>query len=144
MKQICHVAWEVNISLMTIFVGLKIIIGVMRVFLSIDMLRSAINLVVALQPVNPMSELGHSNYLKQRSREQILTRKRTTVELCDSDTNLVVLDAKKAKFIPKIGKIKTDTLKYLYFVKRRSDRTKSWPLLLLPTQTLWSEVNRQA
>ena len=41
----------------------------MRVFLSIDMLRSGINRVLELPPSNPIGELGYIHYLKQRSRE---------------------------------------------------------------------------
>ena len=41
----------------------------MRVFLSIDMLSSGTNPVLALQPINPIGELGYFHYLKQRSRE---------------------------------------------------------------------------
>ena len=56
MKQIWHVSREVTLSLMTILSGLKVIICVMRVFLSIDMLRCGSNHVLALQPVYPMVE----------------------------------------------------------------------------------------
>ena len=93
MKQIWHVAREVTISSTTIFVGV-IIISVIRAFLSVDMLRSCKNPVLALQPINPMGEIGHFHYLKQRSREQSLARKRTTVELCEGDTNIVVVTQK--------------------------------------------------
>ena len=55
-KQIWHVAREITISLMTIFIGPIIIFCLVRVFLSIDMLRT--NPVIALQPINPMGELG--------------------------------------------------------------------------------------
>ena len=80
------------------YTGLKVIICAMRVFLSIDMIRSFTNLVVALQLINQMGDLGFFQYLKQRSREQNLTRKWTTVDLCDVDKNLVVVIAEKAKF----------------------------------------------
>ena len=35
-----------------------------RVFLSVDMPRSGTNHVIALQPINPMGELGYFNHLK--------------------------------------------------------------------------------
>ena len=79
-KQIWHVAREMTISLITIFIGSKIIFCLVRVFLSIDMLRSGKNPVIALQPNNPMGELGYFHHLKQRTKEQILTRKRTEKE----------------------------------------------------------------
>ena len=60
------------------------------------MLRSGTKPVIALQPNNPMGELGYFHYLKQRTMEQNLTRKRT-VELCDGNTDIVVIKAKKAK-----------------------------------------------
>ena len=62
---------------MTIFIGSKIIFSLVRVFLSIDMLRSGTNPVIVLQPINPMGELGYFHHLKQRTKEQKLTRKRT-------------------------------------------------------------------
>ena len=62
-------------------------------FLSIDMLRSGTNPVIALTPINPMVELGYFHHLKQRTKEQKLARKRT-VELCDGNTDIVVIKAK--------------------------------------------------
>ena len=47
-KQFWHVAREITISLMTIFIGSKIIFCLVRVFLSIDMQRSGTNPVIAL------------------------------------------------------------------------------------------------
>ena len=99
-KQIWHVAREFTISLITIFIGLKIVICLMHVFLSIDMLRGVSNPVVALQPNNTRGAIGYLQYLTQRSSEQNLTRKSTTVELSDDDTNLVIVRAKNAKSIP--------------------------------------------
>ena len=58
-------AREVNFSLVTIFIGLKIMFFVVRVFLSIDMLRSGTNHVVALQSNNAMGILEHFNHLKR-------------------------------------------------------------------------------
>ena len=55
-KQVWHVAREITISLMTIFIWLIIIFCLVRVFFSIDMLRSGTNPVIALQPINPMEE----------------------------------------------------------------------------------------
>ena len=72
---------------MTIFIGLKIIFCLVRVFFSIDMLRSGSNPVIALQPINPMEELGYFHHLKQRTKEQKLSRKRK-VELCDGNQTL--------------------------------------------------------
>ena len=74
-KQIWHVAREVTIRLMTIFIGLKIILGTMRVFLSIGMLRSVTKTVVALEPIKLMGELGIFNISNNVLREQYLTRK---------------------------------------------------------------------
>ena len=73
MKQIWHVAREITISLMTIFIGSKIIFCLVRVFFSIDMLRSGTNPVIALQPINPMGEQGYFHHRKQRTKEQKLT-----------------------------------------------------------------------
>ena len=56
MKQIWHVTREDPVSLMTICIGSKIFICVMRVFLSTDMLCSGTKPVVALQPINPVEE----------------------------------------------------------------------------------------
>ena len=58
------------------------------------MLRSGTNPVIALQPINPMAELSYFHHLKQRTKEQKLTRKRT-VELCDGCTDIVVIKAKR-------------------------------------------------
>ena len=80
-----------------------------RVFLSIDMLRSGINPVITLQPINPTGELGYFHHLKQRTKDQKLTRKRT-VELCDGNTDIVVIKAKKAKSVPDMTEIEIDTL----------------------------------
>ena len=93
-KQVCHVAREITISLMTIFIELKIIFCFVRVFFSIDMLRSGTNPVIALQPINPMGEIGYFHHLTQRTKEQKLTRKRT-VQLCDGNTDIVFIKAKK-------------------------------------------------
>ena len=70
-----------------------------RVFLSIDMLSSGTNNVIALQPINPMAELGYFHHLKQRTKEQKLTSKRT-VELCDGNTDILAIKAKKTKSVP--------------------------------------------
>ena len=101
-KKIWHAATEITISLITFFIGSKIIFCLVRVFLSIDMLRNGTNPVIALQPINPMGELGYIHHLKQPNKEQTLTRKRT-VELCDGNTNIVVMKAKKAKSVPYMG-----------------------------------------
>ena len=74
------------------------------------MLRNGTNPVDKSHTINPMGELVCFQYLKQPSREQNLTRKTTAVELCDGDTNLVVVKTKKAKSIPEIAEIKIDTL----------------------------------
>ena len=108
MKQIWHVAREITISLITIFIGSKIIFCLVRVFLSIDMLRSGTNPVIALQPINPMGELDCFHHLKQRTKEQKLTRKKT-VERCDGEGNIVVIKTKKAKSVPDMAEIKIDT-----------------------------------
>ena len=79
---------------MTIFIGSKIIFSLVRVFLSIDMLRSGTNPVIAQQPINPMGELGYFHHLKQRTKQQKMTRKRR-VERCDGETNIVVIKAKR-------------------------------------------------
>ena len=76
-KQIWHVAREIIIILMTIFIGSKIIFCLVCVFLSIYMLRSGTKPVIALQPINPIGELGYFHYLKQRAKEQKVTRKKT-------------------------------------------------------------------
>ena len=105
-----QMASEITISLMTIFIGLKIIFCFVRVFFfSINMLRSGTNPVITLQPINRMGKLDIFYYLKQRTKEQKLTRKRT-VELCDGNTDIVVIIAKKAKSVPDMTKIETDTL----------------------------------
>ena len=108
-KQIWHVAREIAISFMTIFIGSKIIFCLVRVFLSIDMLRSGTNPVIALPPINPMGELGYFHHLKQRTKDQKVTRKRT-FERCDGETNIVVIKAKKAKSVTDIAEIEIDTL----------------------------------
>ena len=90
---------EVKINLMVAFyTGLKVLICAMRVFLSIEMIRSFTNLVVALQLINQMCDLGFFQYLKQHSREQNLTRKWTTADLCDVKKNFVAVKAEKTKF----------------------------------------------
>ena len=94
---------------MTIFIGLKTIFCLVRVFISIDMRRSGTNPVIALQPINPMGELSYFHHLKQRTKKQKLTRKRT-VELCDGNTDIVVIKAKKAKSLPDMTEIEIDTL----------------------------------
>ena len=73
------------------------------------MLRSGTNPVISLQPINSMGELGYIHHLKQRSKEQRLTRKKT-VERCDRNTNIVVIKAKKAKTVPYMTEIDIDTL----------------------------------
>ena len=78
-------------------------------FLSIDILRSGNNPVIALQSINPMGELGFFHNLKQRTKEQKLTNKKT-VERCDGETNIVVIKAKKAKSVPDMAEIEIDTL----------------------------------
>ena len=108
-KQIWHVAREIAISLVTIFAGSKIKFCLVRVFLSIDMLRSGTDPVIALQPINPMGEKDYFHHLKQRAKEQKVTRKRT-VEQCDGETNIVVIKAKTAKSVPDIAEIEIDTL----------------------------------
>ena len=87
-------AREITISLMTIFIGLKIIFCFVRVFFSIDMLRSGTNPAIALQHNNPMGDLSYFHLLKQRTKEQKLTRKRA-VELCDGNTDIVAIKSKK-------------------------------------------------
>ena len=79
---------------MAIFFGSKIIFCLVRVFLSIDMLRSGTNRVISLQPINPRGELGYFNHLKQRIKDRKLTGKKT-VELCDGNADIVVIKAKK-------------------------------------------------
>ena len=88
-KQVWLLARGITISLITIFIGLKIIFCLVRVFFSIDRLRSGTSPVIALQPINPMGALGYFHHLKQRTKEQKLTRKRP-VELCDGNTDIVV------------------------------------------------------
>ena len=124
-KKIWHVAREVTIKLMTIFIGLENVICVMRVFLSIEMKPSGTNPVLAMQAINSLTgELVYFHYLEQRSREHNLTGKLTTVELCDGDTNIAVVKFKKTKIFPKIAKIEINTLHYLYSGIRRNDRIK--------------------
>ena len=102
-------AREIAISLITISIGSKIKFCLIRVFVSIDMLRSGTNPVIALQRINPMEELGYFHHLKQRKKEQKLTGKRT-VERFDDETNIVVIKAKKAKSVPDMAEIEIDTL----------------------------------
>ena len=64
------------------------------VYISVNMLRSGTNSVIARQPINQMGKLGYFHHLKQRSKEQKLTRKRT-VERCDVNTKIVVIKAKR-------------------------------------------------
>ena len=111
-KQVKHVAREITISFLSIFIGLKNIFRLVRVSFSIDMLQSGTNPVIALQPINPMGELRYFHHLKQRTEEQKLTRKRT-VELCDGNTDIVVIKAKKSKSVPDMTEIDIDTLDYL-------------------------------
>ena len=94
---------------MTTFIGSKIIFCLVRVFLSIDMLRSDTNPVIALQPINPMGELSYFHHLKQRTKEQKLTRK-MTVERCNGETNIVVIKAKKSKSVPDMAETEIDSL----------------------------------
>ena len=65
--------------------------------------------MIALQPINPTGELGYFHHLKQRTKAQKLTRKRT-VELCDGNINIVVMKAKKAKCVPDMTEIEIYTL----------------------------------
>ena len=60
----------------------------------------------------------------------MLKRKWTTVELCDGDTNIVVVKSPKAKPFHERIEIETDALDSLYFVINRNDRTKIRRLLL--------------
>ena len=76
----------------------------MRVFLSIDIVRSGTNPVIALQPINPMGEISYLHHLKQRTKVQKLTRKKA-VEGCDGNTNIVVIKAKKATSVPDMTEI---------------------------------------
>ena len=78
-------------------------------FLSIDMVCSGTSRLIALLPINPMGELGYFHRLKQRTKEQKLTRKRT-VKLCDANTDIALIKAKKAKSVPDMKKIEIDTL----------------------------------
>ena len=73
------------------------------------MLRSGTNPVIALQPINPMGELGYFHHLQQRTKEQKLTGKRT-VELCDDNTDIVFIKAKKVKSVPDMTEIEIDAL----------------------------------
>ena len=85
------------------------------------MLSSGTNPVIALQPINPMGELGYFHHLKQRTKEQKLTRKRT-VELSDGNTDIVVTDKRKKdlyqisvlsvsdKSVPDMTEIEIDSL----------------------------------
>ena len=82
-EQIWNVAKEVTLSSITIFIGLKIMVFVMLVLLSIDMLHSFTNPVVAMQRINPLSEFAYFHHLK------CLTRKRTRFDMYD--TNIVVV-----------------------------------------------------
>ena len=107
-KQVWHVAREITISLITIFIGLKIKFCLVRVFFSIDRLCSGTNPVIALQPINPMGEIDYFHHPKQRTKAQKLTRK-ITVELLDGNTDMVVI-AKKAKSVPDMTEIEIDTL----------------------------------
>ena len=126
-------ARQVTMTMMTIFIGSRIIFCLVRVFRSIDMLRSGTNPVIALQPINPMGELGYFHHLKQRPKEQKLTRKRT-VERCDGNTNIVVIKAKKAKLVPDMLKIEIHTLGEFKCMICRNGRIKSGRLLLLSTR----------
>ena len=139
-KQVWHVAREITISLITIFIGLKIIFSLVRVWY--DMLRSGTNPVIALQPTNPMGELIYFNHLKQRTKEQKLTRKRT-VELCDGNTDIVVIKAKKAKSVPDMTEIEIDTLDFLKCMICKNGRNKNWRLLLLSTRVVRGQVDSQ-
>ena len=94
-------------------------------FLSIDILRSGPNPVIALQSINPKDELGYFYHLKLRTKEQKLTRKKT-VERCDGNTNIVVIKAKKAISVPDKTEIENDTLDYFKCMVYRNCRTKNW------------------
>ena len=100
------VAREVTIILITSFIGLKIITCVIRVYLSIAMLLSGTNLVVALQLINPMGKFRVFSISQTTFNEQKLKTKRTTVELCDGDTNVVILKEKRLFLFPKQLKLK--------------------------------------
>ena len=108
-KQIWHVGREITLSLMTIFIGPKIKFCLVPVFFSIDMLCCGTNPVIALHPINTTGELGYFHHLKQRTKEQKLTRKRT-VERCDGNTDIVVIKAEKAKSVTDMTEIEIDTL----------------------------------
>ena len=56
-----------------------------------------------------MSERACFHHPKQRTKVQKLTRKRT-VELCDGNTDIVVMKAKKAKSVPDMTENENDTL----------------------------------
>ena len=142
-KQIWHVARVMTISLMTIFIGSKVIYCLVRVFHSIGMLRSGINHVIALQPINPLGELVYFQHLTQRNKEQRLTGKRT-VEWCDGNTNIVVIKAKMSKSGDDMTEIEIDTLDYFKCMICRNGRTKNRQLLLLSTRVDRSEVDSQA
>ena len=108
-QQIWHVVRDIIIALMTIFIGSKIIFCLVRVFLSIDTLRSGTDPVISLQPINSMGKLDYFHHLKQRYKEQKLTRKRS-VELCYGNANILVIKAKKAESVPDMTEIEIDTL----------------------------------
>ena len=115
-----------------------------RVFLSTDMLRSGTNPIIALQPINPMGELGYFHHPKQRNKEQKLTWGRT-VEWCDGNKNTVVLKAKK------VNSTRYDKnrdwqnrliILSLWYVGMA--RTKNRQLLLLCTRVVRGQVNSKA
>ena len=78
--------------------------------LQIDRLYSGTNPVLFQQPINSLQELVYFHHSQQLFRERILTRKRTLGELCDGDTNIVFVKAKKAKSVPEITKIEIDRM----------------------------------
>ena len=95
----------------------------MRVFLSIDMLRSGTNPVLLLQPLIQWMTSKFLQDLKQRSSEQNSPRKKTPVKLRGGHTNIVAVEAKKAKS-----------------AILRNGRTNNWRLLLLSTRIIESHV----
>ena len=107
-KQIWHVAREITISLSTICIGSNIIFCLVRVFFSIDMLRSGTNPVIVLQPFNPIVKLGCFHHLKQRSKTKIDNKR--ILERCDGNTKIVFVKAKKAKSVTDMAELEIDRL----------------------------------
>ena len=140
-NQIWLVAREITISLITIFIGSKIMFCLASVFLSIDMLRNGIKPVIVLQHINAMGELGHFHHLKQHSNEPKLIRKK---QRCDGNTNIVVIKAKKDKYVPDMTEMKIDSLDYFKCMTCRNSTNKNRRLLLLSTRVLRGQVDSQA